>query len=239
MIKLGGSRADRLEDLLALVKEAGPGNCVIIHGGGPEISSMLDRLGLEAVFEEGLRVTDQATMDVVEMVLAGRVNKRLAGQLQARGLPAVGLSGPDGGTVQAHPYKNGQLGKVGEVTKVDPHLLKTLLEAGFLPLMSPIGLAQDGSSLNINGDTVASEVASALKAGRLVFLTDVPGLLDGQGECLAQVTPSEVESLIASGVISGGMIPKLRGAMSALERGVQQVEIRSTAQGGTILKARP
>lgn len=236
VIKLGGSRGEDLGDLVSFIEQAGSGQTVIIHGGGPEISSMLDRLGLEAVFEDGLRVTDQATMDVVEMVLAGRVNKRLAGRLQALGIPAVGLSGPDGGTVHARPYKGGALGKVGEVIRVEPKLLRTLLDQGYLPLMSPIGLAEDGSSLNINGDTVASEVATALTARRLIFLTDVPGLLDGEGRCLEQVVPSQVRSMISSGVISGGMIPKLEGALRALSAGVQQVEIRSTVAHGTIVK---
>lgn len=237
VVKLGGSRGGQLEDLTGLLNQVTPGRVVVIHGGGPEISSMLDRLGIQAHFEEGLRVTDAEAMDVVEMVLAGRVNKQLAGRLQALGFPAVGLSGPDGATVQAQPYREGRLGKVGEVTRVDPRLLQTLLAEGFLPLMAPIGLARDGSSLNINGDTVAAEVAIALQAERLIFLTDVPGLLDAEGQCLERVSAVKVQAMLRDGTISGGMIPKLEGGLKALERGVEQVEVRrSFDELGTVLE---
>lgn len=237
VVKLGGSRGEVLQDLTELLDQVGPGRVVVIHGGGPEISSMLDRLGLEARFEAGLRVTDEEAMNVVEMVLAGRVNKRLAGKLQALGYPAVGLSGPDGATVQARPYQEGRLGKVGEVVSVNPLLLQTLLGAGFLPLMAPIGLADDGSSLNINGDTVASEVAIALKAQRLIFLTDVPGLMDSNRTCLDRVGATVVAEMLGDGTISGGMIPKLEGALRALKLGVEQVEIRRDfCHPGTIVE---
>lgn len=237
VIKFGGSSLTDLDALVRFLKESGP--TVVVHGGGPEIQKQLDLLGMPSEFREGLRVTPRETMDVVEMVLAGRVNKRVVAHLRKAGFPAVGLSGIDGGTLPASLYRQGEWGQVGQETHVESQLLTTLLAAGFLPVLSPVGFLQDSfEPLNINADTAAAAVAAALRAARFIFCTDVPGLRDGEGQTLKQVTPTGISQLVGSGVISGGMIPKMEAALSALEHGVNEVVIRSLASQspGTVLK---
>lgn len=236
VLKFGGSSLADL-DALALYLQGAEGT-VIVHGGGPEIQKQLDRVGVPSEFREGLRVTSPETMDVVEMVLAGRVNKRIVAHLQKHGLPAAGLSGVDGQTLQAELYRDGEWGQVGEIARVQTSLLEALLAGGFLPVLSPVGFGPDFAPLNINADTAAAAVAGALKARTFVFFTDVPGLRDGQGNTVAEIGPEGIAEMIAGGVITGGMIPKIEAALSALRLGVGEVVIRSLGSDskGTILK---
>jgi acetylglutamate kinase len=236
VLKFGGSSLSDLDALAAYLE--GTTSTVIVHGGGPEIQKQLDLVGLPSEFRQGLRVTSAETMDVVEMVLAGRVNKRIVAHLQKSGLPAAGLSGVDGATLLANLYGDGEWGQVGEISEVDVRLLGVLLEGGFLPVLSPVAFAPDFRPLNVNADTAAAAVAGALKAQTFVFFTDVPGLRDGDGRTVEQIGPAGIASMIASGVISGGMIPKMEAALQALKLGVGEVVIRSLASPskGTILK---
>lgn len=229
-------RESFLRDLI-LLKHIGI-HPVVVHGGGPQIEDMLKKLGIESKYHNGLRVTDDETMDVVEMVLVGKVNSELVNQINKWGGQAVGLSGCDGSLIQAqrlplqqHTDKKGvhhrvDLGSVGEVVKVNPDILSHLINKEmFIPIVSPLGISDDGESLNINADTVASEIAVALKAEKLILMTDVLGVLDSQGQVLSEVRVDAVESLITAGTIQGGMIPKVRGAVEAIEKGVGSVAI--------------
>lgn len=236
VLKFGGSS---LADLDALAKYLeGATDTVIVHGGGPEIQKQLDRVGVPSEFREGLRVTSPETMDVVEMVLAGRVNKRIVAHLQRHGLDAAGLSGVDGRTLEAGLYREGEWGQVGEITQVRTALIEALLQGGFLPVVSPVAFGSDLQPLNINADTSAAAVAGALKAKTFVFFTDVPGLRDGNGNTVDEIGPQGIAEMIETGVITGGMIPKIEAALSALKLGVGEVVIRSLASDskGTILK---
>lgn len=236
VLKFGGSSLADLDALARFLQ--GATRAVVVHGGGPEIQKQLDRVGVPSEFREGLRVTSTETMDVVEMVLAGRVNKRIVSHLQRAGVRAAGLSGVDGATLKGALYREGAWGQVGEIAEVRTDLLETLLSGGFLPVVSPIAFGPDFTPLNVNADTSAAAVAGALKADTFVFFTDVPGLRDGEGKTVEEITPSGIAKLISEGVITGGMIPKMEAALEALRRGVFRVVIRSLASElpGTILK---
>ncbi|TFH36352.1 MAG: acetylglutamate kinase [Dehalococcoidia bacterium] len=228
VIKIGGSTLGHgdtsLADMVAL--HARGTRVIVVHGGGAEISRWLSRLGLESQFVDGLRVTGPEELRVVAAVLAGLVNKMLVAQLVENGGKAVGVSGADGELARA-AVTNPALGHVGEITVVDPHLLNTLLAGDFIPVVSPVCLGTVSGHevlLNVNADDVAAEVAVAVGASSLVYLTDVPGILDSTGQVIAHVAAQEIEPLINGGVIRGGMIPKARACMRA-SRGVPRTRI--------------
>ena len=200
---------------------------VLVHGGGPEISHIMKRLGKEAVFIDGLRVTDKETVDIVQMVLAGKINKTLVNLIQMKGGHAVGLSGIDGGILEAR-VKDERLGFVGEVTKVRPQPIMDLLEKNYIPVVSTVAGDRQGNTYNINGDTAAAYLAGALGAERLIMMTDIAGILrdkDDPATLIPQITVSEAKKLYDEGIISGGMIPKVDCCIEALEHGVNNVVI--------------
>ena len=199
-------------------------NPVIVHGGGPMINEMLAKLGVKSEFVNGKRVTDAATVDVVEMVLSGKVNKRIVQAINAQGGKAVGLSGKDANLMICDPA-NPELGFVGEPKEVDPAVLLNLFEDDMIPVVAPLGAGREGETYNINGDTAAGAIAAALEADRLLLLTDVAGVKNAAGEVLTQLTAAEVEALTAEGVISGGMIPKTETALHAVRNGVRACTI--------------
>ncbi len=208
---------------------------VIVHGGGPKISETMKRMGKEPTFVQGQRVTDKETMDIVEMVLGGLVNKEIVSLINSHGGKAVGLSGKDGNLIRAKkkllrksPKKDEEvidIGLVGEVQEIDPGILNSLEKDGFIPVISPIGVKNTGEALNINADYVASAIASALKAEKLLLLTDVPGIKDGEGKVLSTLNKLEIMELINENIISGGMLPKVQACMRALENGVHKTHI--------------
>ena len=206
-------------------------NPVVVHGGGPQIGSLLERMGKKSQFIDGLRVTDRETIDVVEMVLGGLVNKEIVALVNSQGGRAVGLSGKDGGLIQARKLvlsssaiDDGDeaidIGHVGQIEAINPAVVETLDEGNFIPVIAPIGVGQDGETYNINADTVAGKLAVTLKAEKLILLTNTSGVLDSKGELLTGLTRLEVEALINSGVISNGMLPKVRCAIEAVSGGV-------------------
>ena len=200
---------------------------VLVHGGGPEISQTMKKLGKEAVFIDGLRVTDKETVDIVQMVLAGKINKTLVNLIQMKGGHAVGLSGIDGGILEAR-VKDERLGFVGEVTKVRPQPIMDLLEKNYIPVVSTVAGDRQGNTYNINGDTAAAYLAGALGAERLIMMTDIAGILrdkDDPATLIPQITVSEARKLYDEGIISGGMIPKVDCCIEALEHGVNNVVI--------------
>ncbi len=200
---------------------------VLVHGGGPEISQTMEKLGKQAQFVNGLRVTDKETVDIVQMVLAGKVNKTLVNLLQMKGGHAVGLSGIDGGIIEAK-MKNQALGFVGEITKVRTQPITDMLEKNYIPVISTVASDRQGNTYNINGDTAAAYIAGALNAERLIMMTDIAGILrdkDDTGSLIPQITVEEAGELFHSGVISGGMIPKVECCIEALNRGVNNVVI--------------
>ena len=200
---------------------------VLVHGGGPEINEVMKKYGKEAVFVNGLRVTDKETVDIVQMVLAGKVNKSLVNLLQKKGGHAVGLAGMDGGLIEAK-MKDERLGYVGEITKVRPHPILDLLEKNYIPVISTVASDRDGHSYNINGDTAAAYIAGALGAERLIMMTDIAGILqdkDDPDTLIPQLTISEAHKLYEEGVISGGMIPKVDCCIDAIHKGVKNVII--------------
>ena len=217
---------------VVLLKQVGI-NPVIVHGGGPQIGRMLERLKIKSSFIDGLRVTDEATVEVVEMVLSGSINKDIVAAISRAGGNAVGLSGKDGGLVMARPLTRKKrdpdshieevldLGFVGEPESVNPHLLEEFARSDIIPVIAPIGLGANGETFNINADTVAGAIAAALGASRLLLLTDVAGILGKGGELLAELAVGEVEALIESGVIHGGMIPKAETCISSVRAGVE------------------
>ncbi|KAB0682668.1 acetylglutamate kinase [Aureimonas leprariae] len=221
---------------IALLKQSGI-NPIVVHGGGPQIGAMLDKLGIESRFEHGLRVTDQRTVEVVEMVLAGSINKEIVALINAEGEWAIGLCGKDGNMVFAErarktvtdPDSNIErvldLGFVGEPVEVDRTLLDLLARSEMIPVIAPVAPGRDGATYNINADTFAGAIAGALAASRLLFLTDVPGVLDRDKRLIKELTVSEARALIRDGTISGGMIPKVETCIEALERGVEGVVI--------------
>jgi acetylglutamate kinase len=202
---------------------------VVVHGGGPQIGAMLKKLGIKSEFSDGLRVTDKATIEIVEMVLAGSINKQIVGFINAEGGHAIGLCGKDGNMVIAQ--KAGQtsesvdLGFVGEPSKVDTIVLDQVLGRELIPVLAPIAAGADGETYNVNADTFAGAIAGALKAKRLLFLTDVPGVLDKDKNLIKQLRVDEIHALIADGTITGGMIPKVETCIYALEQGVEGVVI--------------
>ena len=238
VVKYGGHAMDRpdLRDAFAdgLARLAAQGmRLVIVHGGGPQINSLLSRLRIESRFEQGLRVTDEATMEAVEMVLCGQVNKAVVSQFARRGVRAAGISGRDAGLLQAEQISPA-FGLVGEVRQVDPAVLEALLAGGFLPVVAPVASGPQGESLNVNADTAAGAVAGALGADCFVLVSDVPGVLDGDGRLLPRLTRGDISSLKASGVIYGGMIPKVDSCLHALDAGCPRALILDGRAPGSL-----
>ena len=207
---------------------------VVVHGGGPQIEQHLKQLGIRSQFVQGMRVTDAATMDVVEMVLGGAVNKDIVTLINQAGGRAVGLTGQDGAFIRAKkllmpsrekPSELLDIGQVGEIESIDPGVIDSLEQGGFIPVVAPIGVGADGLSYNINADLVAGKLAEVLNAEKLVLLTNTPGVLDEQGRLLTGVTPREIDAMLASGVLSGGMLPKIASALDAARSGVRSVHI--------------
>lgn len=212
-------------------------NPVVVHGGGPQIGKTLERIGKKSDFREGMRVTDRETMDVVEMVLVGKVNKEIVALINQHGGQAVGLSGKDGRLIQArklHLYRDQQgdkppelidLGMVGEVETIQAEVIQTLEASRFIPVIAPVGVGDQGETYNINADLVAGKLAPALKAAKLILLTDVPGVLDGEGKLISSLDTAHAARLIKNGVLTGGMIPKVRYAIEAVKDGVDKAHI--------------
>jgi acetylglutamate kinase len=227
--------ADFARDIV-LLKQAGV-NPVVVHGGGPQIGSLLERLNIRSEFKDGLRVTDRETVDVVEMVLAGSVNKEIVTAINTQGGKAVGISGKDANLMRAKrlerrwrdPGSNieqiADLGFVGDPAAVDPHIIDVIINSDLIPVVAPIGVGPDGETLNINADTFAAALASALKAKRLLLLTDVEGVLDRNGTLIKSLTTAEAQALIEDGTISGGMIPKIESCLDVIAEGVEAVVI--------------
>ena len=227
IVKIGGSAlaGGALDDLPEILASETP--VVLVHGGGQQLTRVLDALDIPTQFREGLRVTDEATMNVAEMVFAGEVNKALVRELYAMGIPAVGLSGTDGPTLHVQPVPN--LGRVGNVTEVEPHLVETLWTSGFVPTMAPIGLGPEGA-YNVNADSAAAALAAGLGADCLFFLTDVDGLLDGN-EAVSSLAPEGCEGYVERGLAVGGMVPKLRAAAEAARGGVEARIVNGNKRG--------
>lgn len=210
---------------------------VVVHGGGPQINLVLDQMGITPKFVRGMRLTDGPTMDVVEMVLGGKVNKAIVAQINQQGVKAVGLSGKDGGLIRAKkmkivfqedetkPPEIIDPGMVGQVTRVHPAIIQTLTKDGFIPIIAPVGGGDKGETYNINADLVASQMAMALNAGRLILMTDVDGVLDDNGRLISSINAARIEKMIADQEITGGMIPKIECAIEALRGGVKKVPI--------------
>ena len=219
VVKVGGNAIDQRkeETLLDIVLLRYVGMLpVLVHGGGPEITALSDRLGLKAEFRKGLRVTDLATMDVVKMVLTGKVNPDIVATLNRLGGQSVGMSGEDGPSIIAEKLDE-DLGFVGRVTQINAEPITALVERGYIPVLASVGLGYDGQSYNINADTVAAEIAVALGAAKLILMTDVPGVLDARGEVVNALNRADAKRLLADGVVTGGMIPKLEACLRALE----------------------
>ena len=237
VIKFGGNamvdealKSSFAQDIV-LLKQVGV-NPVIVHGGGPQIGKLLEQIGKKSRFIEGMRVTDNETMDVVEMVLGGQVNKQIVSLINRHGGRAVGLTGKDGGLISARKLKlagnatqANDLGQVGEVESIDPAVVAMLDHGDFIPVIAPIGVGADGSSYNINADLVAGEMARVLGAEKLLLLTNTPGVLDPDGNLLTGLSAAETERLIADGIIHGGMLPKVRCALDAVNAGVRTSQI--------------
>ena len=201
---------------------------IVVHGGGPEINIWLDKLGIEPQFKDGLRVTDADTMDVVEMVLVGRVNKELVSLINQAGASAVGLCGKDGNLVQARPVGKEGIGFVGEVTSINPKLIQSLVDNGYVPVISSVAADENGQAYNINADTVAGEIAAALHAEKLILLTDTPGILEDYHDpstLLTKLDITKLRKLIEDGIVAGGMIPKVNCCVRSLAQGVGAAHI--------------
>ncbi len=229
VIKLGGHAmgSDEAMDSFArdvvLMRQVGV-NPVVVHGGGPMINAMLDRLDITSEFKNGKRVTDQATIEVVEMVLSGVVNKRITQAINRQGGRAVGLSGKDANLMMCEPA-NPDLGLVGTPSQMDPRILRTLFENEMIPVIAPLGAGRDGETFNINGDTAAGAIAGALKADRLLLLTDVSGVKNADGAVVTELTADQIRTMTNDGTIAGGMIPKTETALDAIASGVRAVVI--------------
>lgn len=232
VVKYGGAAMtdpalrDHVAADIVLMKLVGV-NPVVVHGGGPEISSFMERLGLPVRFHDGLRVTTDEAMDVVKMVLVGKVNKELVGAINAHGRYAVGMSGEDGNTVIA-TAKDPLLGRVGEVTDIDTTVLENLIEDGFIPVVATVAAGDDGGSFNVNADLVAGRLAAALGADKCIFLTDVDGLyrdFSDKSSLISALTPEEAEEMIVSDRLEGGMVPKVAACVHALRGGVRRAHI--------------
>jgi acetylglutamate kinase len=220
---------------------------VVVHGGGPQINSVLEQMGIRPKFVRGMRLTDAPTMDVVEMVLGGKVNKSIVAQINQQGGKAVGLSGKDGSLIQAEkmqivfqedatkPPEIIDPGMVGKVSQVNPTIIHTLSREGFIPIIAPVGVGEAGETYNINADLVASHIAIALKAGRLILMTDVDGVLDADGQLISSIGAATIERLIAEQQITGGMIPKIEYALQAVKAGVEKVPIINGKRRHSIL----
>ena len=209
-------------------------NPVVVHGGGPQIEQLLTKVGKKGEFIQGMRVTDEETMSIVEMVLAGQVNKEIVELINHAGGKAVGLTGQDGGLIRARkmmladkerPGEQIDIGQVGEISKIDPSVIQTLTANGFIPVIAPIGSGDHGETYNINADLVAGKVAEVLRAEKLVLLTNTPGVLDKAGNLLTGLTAKRIDELFADGTISGGMLPKISSALDAARGGVNSVHI--------------
>ena len=209
-------------------------NPVVVHGGGPQIETMLTRVGKKGEFIQGMRVTDAETMEVVEMVLGGQVNKEIVSLINQAGGKAVGLTGKDSNFIRAkklmmenkdNPGDLIDIGQVGDITQIDPSLISFLDKGDFIPVIAPIGVGEDGESYNINADVVAGKLAEILKAEKLVLLTNTPGVLDKAGNLLTGLTPRDIDDLVADGTLSGGMLPKIGSALDAARNGVKSVHI--------------
>lgn len=209
-------------------------NPVVVHGGGPQINEMLDKLGKKGEFIQGMRVTDAETMDVVEMVLGGQVNKEIVNLINRHGGKAVGLTGQDGNFIHAQkllmedlndPTKLIDVGQVGEITSIDPSIINFLDTGDFIPVVAPIGVGVDGETYNINADVVAGKLAEILNAEKLILLTNTPGVLDKNGTLLTGLTPKQIDNLVADGTLSGGMLPKISSALDAARSGIKSVHI--------------
>ncbi|WP_374511417.1 acetylglutamate kinase [Niveibacterium sp.] len=239
VIKYGGNAMTdaNLKDCFArdvvLLKLVGL-NPVVVHGGGPQIDDLLKRIGKQGQFIQGMRVTDEETMDVVEMVLGGHVNKEIVNLINRHGGKAVGLTGQDGNFIRARkllmpnkdkPEEMIDIGLVGEITSIDPSLISFLDQGDFIPVIAPIGVGEDGETYNINADVVAGKLAEILKAEKLVLLTNTPGVLDKDGQLLTGITPREIDDMVADGTLSGGMLPKIHSALEAARNGVRSVHI--------------
>ena len=229
VIKLGGHAMGSDEGMasfardVVLMRQVGV-NPVVVHGGGPMINAMLERLNIQSDFVGGKRVTDAATMEVVEMVLSGSVNKRIVQAIGEAGGKAVGLSGKDANLIFCEPT-NPELGLVGTPKQIDPAILRHLSEAEIIPVIAPLGMGHEGETYNINGDTAAGAIAGALKADRLLLLTDVAGVKNAEGEVLTDLTAEQIRALTDDGTIAGGMIPKTETALDAIASGVRAVVI--------------
>lgn len=239
VIKYGGNAMtdEHLKNCFAqdvvLLKLVGM-NPVVVHGGGPQINEMLDRLGKKGEFIQGMRVTDAETMDVVEMVLGGQVNKEIVNLINRHGGKAVGLTGQDGNFIHAQkllmedlsdPTKMIDVGQVGEITAIDPSIISFLDTGDFIPVVAPIGVGEDGDTFNINADVVAGKLAEILGAEKLILLTNTPGVLDKAGNLLTGLTPKQIDDLVIDGTLSGGMLPKIGSALDAARSGVRSVHI--------------
>ncbi len=240
VIKYGGNAMTdpRLKECFAhdvvLLKLVGL-NPVVVHGGGPQIESLLARVGKKGEFIQGMRVTDAETMEVVEMVLGGQVNKEIVNLINQAGGKAVGLTGKDASFIRAKKLRMQKLdaplgdlidvGQVGEITSIDPSLISFLDQGDFIPVIAPIGVGEEGETYNINADVVAGKLAEILKAEKLMLLTNTPGVLDKAGKLLTGLTPSEIDGLVADGTLSGGMLPKIGSALDAARNGVKSVHI--------------
>ena len=226
VVKVGGNEVDDSQwtARLAEAVAASPGSTVLVHGGGKEVTDLQRTLGAEPQWFEGLRITTPEALRAVAMVLSGVVNKRLVSVLITAGVDAIGVSGEDGALLEAVPARGGQLGRTGEIVKVRAELFRTLVASGLTPVLSPVSRGPDGGALNVNADDAASAVASALKPARFLLVSNVPGVLRDEAT-IGEVTTAELEDLIRSGVVSGGMIPKLRAGMRAAGSGIADVRI--------------
>ena len=209
-------------------------NPVVVHGGGPQINEMLDKLGKKGEFIQGMRVTDEETMDIVEMVLGGHVNKEIVNLINQKGGKAVGLTGQDGNFIHAkkllmaslsNPEEMIDVGQVGDITRIDPSIINFLDSGDFIPVIAPIGVGPDGETYNINADVVAGKLAEVLGAEKLILLTNTPGVLDKKGNLLTGLTPKQIDDLVEDGTLSGGMLPKIGSALDAARSGVKSVHI--------------
>ncbi len=242
VVKYGGHAmgspelAARFAEDVALLAQIGI-KPVVVHGGGPQIGAMLERLAIQSSFVDGLRVTDAATVEIVEMVLSGSINKQVVGAINQAGGRAIGISGKDGRLIEARKLERRtkdpdsaiekvlDLGFVGEPARINAGVLRDLANVNVIPVVAPIGFGQAGETYNINADTAAGAIAAELKASKLLMLTDVPGVLDGDGDLLTELTPEEARRLIEDGTISGGMIPKIETCLDAMAGGVEAAQI--------------
>ncbi|WP_300453887.1 acetylglutamate kinase [Accumulibacter sp.] len=239
VVKYGGNAMtdEKLKQCFArdvvLLKLVGM-NVVVVHGGGPQIESLLGRVGKKGRFVQGLRVTDDETMEIVEMVLGGQVNKDVVNLINQAGGKAVGLTGKDGSFIRARKLMlanqdDGEdlidVGQVGDITQIDPSLIGHLEAGGFIPVVAPIGVGKSGETYNINADVVAGKIAEILKAEKLVLLTNTPGVLDEAGNLITGMTPKQIDDMVTDGTLSGGMLPKISAALDAARNGVKSVHI--------------